>query len=138
MRYMEKKGKNYHLRWNILVNFQWVCFLKVTKHDLKPEWVTHLSSTSYHREFFFCSQCKWSLVHFLSHWRVVSHLLTNMHAFASKRHFNWELSYPSSPLGLVKNVICLLELISACLSPAGEFRVVLLNSSFKKTIWSSI
>ena len=46
------------------------------------------------------------------------------HACATKGHFNWELSHPSSPLGLVKNFICRLELISARLSPAGEFRVV--------------
>lgn len=75
-------------------------------------------------KIFFCSQCKWSLVHLLSPRTVMSHHLTNMHAFATKRHFNWELSHPSSPLGLVKIFICLLELISACLSPAGDFRVV--------------
>lgn len=63
--------------------------------------------------------------------------LIHMH-LPLKRHFNWELSHPSSPPGLVKNFICLLELISACLSPAGEVWVVQLNSSFQREYCSSL
>lgn len=106
-------------------------FERLQINDLKHAGVTHPSfSTFYYKEFLFCSPCKWSLVHFPSPGTVVSYLFTNTHAFATKRHFNWELSHPSSPLGLVKNFICRLELISACPSPAGGLRVVWLNSSF--------
>ena len=66
--------------WAITVplNFQRL-FFKV-KGLQKNERVTHLSSTFYYKEFLFCSQCKWSLVH-LSHPGQLCHVswLIRMH-----------------------------------------------------------
>lgn len=132
--YLRRKFKNIHHKWLSIKIFKvqsfshvWtyicVCLYRCTYR----KWILTCFFLPFHIlvfKIFFCSQCKWSLVHLLSPRTVMSHHLTNKHAFATKRHFNWELSHPSSPLGLVKIFICLLELISACLSPAGDFRVV--------------